>query len=288
MPVEQQDLIVESKRELLKLMGMIPLALVGNQVLPVDSELDLNDFKKTIEQEFTIEIYTLRDLPQEDRRRILIRQDHLQAAPHFWDQGRLTLLQDILLILPAHFYQKDQSGQRVKLILSIRDRSDAFEPDPRGHIQLDYRGFHPINPGKGLERLAHELSHSITPLETTHTQILPDFYVRKIDSPWFKKIDEALGESYQQARQRFYYEILEKRNKLPLNHQEKWHFYDDLGFAFSFSDHPAEVIGYLSGHFIHGWNWFSRMYEECFHQSIVDKLYQFAKDDIFCGTEYHG
>lgn len=273
--------------EFLRLMAMLPLAFRLDQTSHRQTLDDAAVLREQTIREHDVSILTLHQLAEQERRRLFIRASELQELPRFWDSNRLALLDYFLTeIIPDHFFGFDPLRGRMHLILSTKFRSDSFDDHPKRYIQLDYQQFHPAYAQEALEGLVHELTHDITPIRIVvipNPQV-PLFTSRRIESPWFERIEDALGGRYQAVRQQVYYHILEERRKFPLG-TENHRFYTQLAAALSYENDPAEVIGYLSGHYLHGWNYFSQMYEEIFPQEAVNKLYQFGKD-IFRGREY--
>lgn len=271
--------------------------------------------KKVIEDQFNTEIMTRGEMwEQTYGGRLIDGHPDLEAK---WDTPTLEMLKQYLLLLPQHFYQKKEDGRRIRIVLStFPSSSDCYpfgftsENDPC-EITIRHEVFNPNNKRDALRLLAHESIHAVTPASVQNPEAKRPEWI--FISPWYDKIDTIMGYRSNDVRQRLYDQVQRKRILLgseitdlarDLNidqnltkEEEKELFYRRLEYGLGYlpggkgvrmreRGSSNEFIAVLGEHYIHGKEFFFRMYGEFFPQEVVEKLYNFVKDDVFRGKEY--
>lgn len=271
--------------------------------------------KKAIEDQFNTELMTRGEMwEQTYGGRLIDGHPDLEAK---WDTPTLEMLKQYLLLLPQHFYQKKEDGRRIRIVLSTFPSSSdcypfgfASENDPC-EVTVRHEVFNPNNKRDAFRLLAHESIHAVTPASVQNPGAKRPEWA--FISPWYDKIDTIMGYRSNDVRQRLYLEVQGKRMLLgsettdlarDLNidqnltkEDEKELFYRRFEYGLGYlpggrgvsiykDGSPNEFIAVLGEHYIHGKEFFSRMYGEFFPQEVVEKLYNFVKGDVFRGKEY--
>lgn len=263
---------------------------------PLPPEAESPSLKETIETQFNILLRTQKDeyevsgkpLPQEDQHNRYTKE---------WDERRLRLMQTLLPLLPQHLYGPNEQGEKLKITLVAGGESNVPNScnDSECHylyaINLGTYFLNPDEPKKAFFNLIHELTHVQTPTDTTleHIQIEEDTIIKKYDSsPWFEQINSILGEDFADILPELRKKVNTKRQEL---HQKGIKDQDmeaslerfDYGLSKTI---PSEFIAVLSEFYVEGHDKFLKMYKEFFQETMVEKLYDFVKENVFQGKEY--
>lgn len=235
----------------------------------------------------------------------------------------LLFLEKGLSLLPNHFYKPDKEGRQLLIVLNptLREQGicacgDLSRMPHKPHaIALGVLDVHPNqNFNIIFMDLVHELTHSFTVMHHPEGSelILLEPYKGKIEqllkqlriptiwrSPLLLKINQKLSplielpDASLDRLKRYGIERLEDadfmvsqypRQELSDQEREKFQFYNKLVYGLMGSSH--EFIAVLSGHYIFGKSYFFENYGELFDQGIVERLYNFVKEEIFRGREY--
>jgi len=271
-------------------------ALVGAPALPFvsnEGEQNTNKLREKIADEFGIEIQTLDEVSTAaTAARIFNGLEGLLFSYQDWNEQNLNLLEHTLENLPEKFYQPDENGEKVHIILGPLTHCGSsiknFMPFYPREIMLSSLYFRPEIPLSATWVLAHEFGH----LVTTDS-------CRQTDSPYLDKIEEILGGNFDQIKQDLSGEIQTQAEQSDLSIEES-------GFVLPIDSiktpvqeaivrltrlkyglsNQEEFIAVIAESYFLGKNYFQRMYAPFFPQDVVDNLYEFARYNIFDGTEY--
>lgn len=279
------------------------------------------NLKQAIERQYNVEIFT-RGERYERKERIRGREARLvDGHPDLaakWDVSGLEMLREYLALLPQHFYLPKDDGRKVHIILShFSDSSSCYpfgfagEGDPC-EVELNHEStFIQDRRKHAFSRLAHELIHVATPARLKDSLAGP--FERVYLSPWFDRIDDIFGEEFDLRRRTLYQAIQEKRDPMPsevvdvrrrfeldqhlTEEEERELFFRRFEYALGYypggrgrsereREKASEFIAVLGEHYLHGREYFFRMYGDFFPEEIIEELYNFVKDDIFKSKEY--
>lgn len=256
------------------------------------------ELKKNIEKEFGVEIINYGQF--------LERFYGIGTPPRFtdrWDIDRLSLLEDLLSALPAHFLHADhrsiEENHRISIALSELV-SQCFPDFPTSEdrechtIKLDSRKLKQELRAEAFLTLVHELVHSITNEEVVSNE-------NHLSSPLFDKVDAILGTPLGDIEEEFERiaqdkmdqllsgidrETLLRKIKLTDNLPEEGNravFYADFTYGLG---NYGEFISVLSEYYIQGKEVFFARYGEFFSEDVIQGLYDFMREHIFRGIEY--
>ncbi len=270
-----------SRRDFLKLSGKVGgLIAVAAIAGPENFYNASEELLKEIEGTHDIEIRTLRQVYRETGREYPEHSPHFQHIPDSWDEGQLLMIKSFLPVFPPHFYQRNQTGRKLQIVLSNRNRSHAFEFAGLHQVDVNYETFHPGNLPRSFEDLGHELIHEITPqiIIETPNPVFPGLMIKRIDSPWIQEIERILGGSFSQ--------IVEERRWEAVDHfkttsdPQLRYFYSRVIYGFS---DPLEFIAVLGERRLPGEEYFKKMFGNLFTKAQVDGLHNFVSTSIFQG-----
>lgn len=123
----------------------------------------------------------------------------------------------------------------------------------------------------------------------------------RMNSPYFAKVEEILGGSFTQVRSDILVKIGQQEEVLgrEIEIANPGFVLDDvkndedlivfavsrLKYAFS-GDVPSEFLAVLGEFYYFGKEYFYRVFGQFFAVDVVDKLYEFTREEIFNGKEY--
>jgi len=283
----------------------------GFKIIGETEESQAEILKEKIQRKFGIKIATLREYYEEQGK--VYDEKENSDIPQKWDIDRLKMLEEFLPLLPKHFCKSSDNGEKLWVVLSWRGSCcGQFEEEGYQHqVSLGYDIFKPEDPSTSFEQLTHELTHSIQPktsIPADRVNELLEFDPQISEwSPWYDEIEEILGGKFYKIRKGILDEIRlkdeqysqkAKTQKSPIpagllseEDQEKYLFCLRLVYGLGYGEFklqitPIEFIAILAEKYVHGLDYFSRMYGELFDQEKVEALYSFTKDEVFHGREY--
>lgn len=257
------------------------------------TEDEILSLKAAIEERFNISLTTVND--------VYGPKSLWSAKPEdmvVWTLNRLKVLEQSLSLLPKHFYQPSEKGDKFTLSLDIGQRADCicgFSREVLPHrINIGTDHFESVE--NLLPEIAHEFVHLVTPMEGKDPRSDPSKYA----SPWYQKIDNILGKKFVNVRPELAgmakSKVDPERMAIAMyGGGERLNFYEKFlygveGFTMAAYEYrlPHEFIAVLGEIYVEGKEYFYRMYGKFFPQDTVEKLYNFVKEYIFRSTEYLG
>lgn len=286
----------------------------GNAEFPQDPDLIL---RKSLENKFNILIKEEEDQfydssnPKPNTKSPIVYPE--------WNQQSLLFLEKTLSLLPAHFYHPDSAGRLPVFVLVRGNGGECQCGATTGSvfphsIRLGIADADPeTNFLEYYPAVVHELVHLKTSGPDENDKLLnmlPE--VRN-------KVGQILGSDFPVIRDRLWKEVIEKMRpyvkeqyqkdlllirafglgdkikniaKDGLNEAEfeRLKFYGRLHYGVAYlivrSDTPVEFVAVMGEIYLNGKDYFKKYYGEFFEPEIVERLYDFVKDDIFRGREY--
>ncbi|MEK7185829.1 MAG: hypothetical protein AAB675_00500 [Patescibacteria group bacterium] len=273
----------------------------GNQVIPVETP-EVTALRSSVADKFGIEIQTFDEISKApDAKYLYGLFDNVLYPVHDWNKENLDLLDRVLSYLPKSLYEPREDGEKVHIILGPASICGwdvkTFTPDYPREVMASYSYFRAENPLSAAWVMAHEFAH----LQTMDSCTTGDKSHLTETSPYFKKIDEILEGEFVDVKKglsgklgeqesQFEEEIEDGGRILPVDYiktPEEEQKVRLTRFKYGISkDMPSEFIAVIAESYFLGRDYFQRMYGPFFPQDVVDSLYEFARDDIFDGTEY--
>ncbi len=206
-----------------------------------------------------------------------------------WNNNRVRILDEILPIFPKHFYERDERGNKlmIEMVESDNDfagQCDCFIQERSEIVRIHFGSFF----GDEAKRiLAHELVHRITPFDG-------DF----LRSPWFDNVDQVLGSTYKDERDRVDVKanhlLQQVKNSRRIGIEDYVANIRNIQYGFGLNPSsepiaystPIELWPTVSEYYIQGKYEFMRQMGMLIDRDDVARMYDFTKDEIFKGKEY--
>ncbi len=266
-----------SKLSLQSFLKTVPMVIATSTLLTPPAILvaaeapgSTENLKNDVEDAYSVQFLTLKEAYQVIPRRNYQSQYNMEEIPKSWQTDRLTLIQDILGELPPSFGRPPgQENQPIKFIISN-------ETSNRGPlmIELGFSRFDPKNRSLAKDVIAHELTHSATPLTISGEEIC---------SPWFDEIYQILGGSFGKTPP----EIHEAFEAFKRRGQETDSQLVELLERGVNTYYPYELSGVMGGiYFSRGKDGFYQIFSQFLTPVQVDRIYQFYKAGVYSGREY--
>lgn len=240
-----------------------------------DENLEEIQKKKEVEEKFGVKLVTLKEFYAQNPHKIP-KQRAGFGPKESWDLSYLKLAEEVLNILPSHFYQPDETGKRLTIILSNRSHLGDKEDNS---LFLDGKFFRPDDRHRALQALAHELIHSITPVEISF-----DPTINK-QSAWFDKIYQILGGAYSQPPEALSAQLLEQAGQSNVKLANPDTLLGRMNYAINW-DYPNELVAILGEFYLLGKDYFVESLDPYIGQEQREELYRFIKEEVFRGREY--
>lgn len=266
--------------------------------------------RKNVEQQFGIKTRTVKEICQQAgvtdyanfvKENYPSAKLHPGSPPEEWTNEQLALSGDYLRALPPHFLLPDPDGKplivtnlgairidqtcHTTTCLPSDEEKEASTMQPfvlrESHIQVT---LDPRVKGKGFEAITHEFIHRMDP----HRIEQPDGSVLNKNSPWFTQMNKILGGDFSSLSAQYLQRLTPamKRSK-DLNNPNVLFFFQSIYYGLSSNPYfPTEFIPVLGQHYVHGKDFFTKMYTRIFPEGIAENLYDFVKQDIFKDFEY--
>ncbi len=261
----------------------------------VQGETPNHELDKNLEDEFKIRLMTLRDYYRELGLEYPEHQSYLRTVPQEWDERRLQLLKEGLLVLPKHFYQDENANDRMGFILSFSNAAGRVIDQPAlmaRHIEVAHEEFNDPSIKEPVDILAHELIHLQVPLTLEPSGIIVNdfitgkpFEVFTKRSPWFEEVEDILGGPFSQIYAKPLAKIQALQRTIPsmpnLEYRDRAYFYNSLAYGFEAAVDPFELISVMGVHFLHGRTYFQTRYSEVLSETMAEKLYDFIKNRVY-------
>ncbi|HBQ50378.1 TPA: hypothetical protein DD690_00155 [Candidatus Daviesbacteria bacterium] len=318
-PSEKPQSLVPSpdRRKLLKLAAAGITAAAVPLLLNKPASSTVSPPEKSKEYQEDPEVMTLRKrLEDKFNVKIMLTTDFYPkktASPH-WDKSNLAFLEKALDLLPSHFLQPDKNGVSLGIILGDVDNSGECACGATYNLYPHSvtLGIGKADPETGFTKSMLAVAHEFTHLktlgfdETRRTVTVPEWILldfKQIVGAEFpearnelskKLVDKLRPLLNEEARKQmgFYLTMNRSLAKDGLSEEEleKLDFLTRFHYGVSYlrqADIPAEFLAIMGeAYVLHGKDYFKKYYGEFFEPEIVERLYDFVKDDIFRGREY--
>ena len=302
---------------------LIPIFQPAGPTPPSESLVDMRFYadeyapilKRNIENKFQTNLITQGEVREAKSGGRLV-PGHPDLGPR-WSGPTLSMLEEFLPLLPAHFYQTKEDGRKIQITLTnFPSGADCY---PFGfdagkeycRAEVSYRDFHPNLWKEAFVDLTHELVHVASPTKPLNPDSAPKDWV--LTSPWYTKLGSILGNTFDNTRRALYGNVQMKRSllsnevttlektysldqNLSLDEQKELFYrrleyglgYDAGGTGKSLRQRtlPEEFFAVLGEYYVHGKQYFLSMYSEIVPAETAKQLYEFTKSDIFRGREY--
>lgn len=272
--------------------------------------------KKALEKEFATRITTDGERYEQKCGGPFLVDGHPNLRPK-WDVPTLSMLKEFLYLVPSHFYQKREDGREIIIVLATYSSEASCYPFGFAAefgpctADINHSKFNTSHKKEAFSFLTHELIHTITPAVVINPNA-PRTDWESL-SPWYDKLKQIMGGDINQIRDRLYNLIQDKRNNLGKNvtdinrrltldqdlteeeHEELFYRRFEYGLGYypggkgskiKERTNPNEFLAVLGEYYIHGKDYFIKLYGELLDTHIAKELYQFVKNDIYRGKEY--
>lgn len=281
--------------------------------------------RKRLEKKFNVKLATTKELVREFPDVYGGFSDYraYSSEYHSWNNSNLAFLEKALSALPAHFLQTDAEGRRPMIILSpaLGFCCGNLHHYPYA-VEVNLINASPDLPNQDLWMYFRRVLHEFIHLNTLRYErgidkgYLPrEEYVQKLEQVLGAKFSEVQPKLFEQVNtylQPLVEEELQKslglarigekwakgvvydfipddkrREGLTEEERESFEFYNRFRFVVHpWRDTISELLADMGEDYVRGETYFKQYYGEFFEPEIVERLYGFARDDIFRGARY--